>query len=167
MRLPPLRRPLRGGCANTSIPPPAPADPVTIRLLDHGRHPSLIIPLSDGAFVRYAYGDWGWYALGHSGIIHAFDAMLLPSHGALGRKLLSSPQDFALLRRRDPSQHTYFITVERSRAEQLRQTLDEAFHNRSASAHFNPDYDLEFVPSNQNYWALHNCNQVMANWLRA
>jgi hypothetical protein len=167
MRLLLLSLPFLCGCTNTIVPAPALTDPVTIELRDHGRHPSLIIPLSDGTFVRYAYGDWGWYALGHTGVIQGIDALLLPSKGALGRKILTSPDDFALLRRRDPAKQTYSITVEGKRAAALHQTLDAAFREQGTSAHFNATYDLEFVHSPESYWALHNCNHVMANWLRA
>src|SRR5687767_9635510 len=154
------------GCTNTITPPSEVSDPITIELLDHGRHPSLILPLEDGTFVRYAYGDWGWYALGKTGVIEAVDAMLLPSEGALGRKRLASAADFAQLRRRDPSEHKYLIRVERQRAAELHRTLDAAFAQRGQGAHFSAEYDLEFVPSSERYWALHNCNHVTANWLR-
>jgi hypothetical protein len=158
---------LLAGCTNTIIPPSAPAEPVTITLLDHGRHPSLIIPRGDGSNVRFVYGDWSWYAMGRTGFFQLFDAMLFPSKGALGRKVLSTKGDFEDMRRRDPVRDTYTITVERSRADALRETLESAFQSRLSTAHYNGEYDLHFVHSPGRYWALRNCNHVMANWLRA
>jgi hypothetical protein len=167
MRLLILSLALLAGCTNTIIPPSAPADPVVIQLLDHGRHPSLIIPSGDGTNVRFVYGDWSWYAMGDTGFFQLFDAMLFPSKGALGRKLLTTPRDFDDLRRRDPIRETYSITVERKSADALRTALESAFQSRIATSHYNKQFDLHFVHSPRRYWALRNCNHVMANWLRA
>ena len=56
------------GCVTVVRPPAAPADPVEVYLLDHGRTPSLVLPGGDGGSTRWAYGDWRWYALGEHGL---------------------------------------------------------------------------------------------------
>ena len=46
------------GCAMTFRPPVYPENPVTVVVLDHGRHSSLVLPRGDGGSVEYAYGEW-------------------------------------------------------------------------------------------------------------
>lgn len=60
-------------------------------MLDHGRHASLLMERADGSMVRYAYGEWEWYALGRTGPARAFAALFVPSEAALGRKELAGP----------------------------------------------------------------------------
>ena len=155
------------GCATSITPPPDPADPVVVHLFDHGRHPSLVLPRPDGSFVRYVYGDWKWYALADTGFFQAFDAMLLPGPGALGRKLLDSQADFDTLRQRDPAEHTHVIRVSRSDAAALDGRLDALFERNAPTATFNSAYDLDFVHHPRSYSFFHNCNHEMKTWLQS
>src|ERR687898_1077107 len=58
-------------CAATFVVAPPPLVPAATRapvaVLDHGQHSSLVIGRPDGRMVRYAYGDWRWYAEGKTG----------------------------------------------------------------------------------------------------
>jgi hypothetical protein len=154
------------GCTTGITPPPAPSDPVTVWLVDHGRHPSLIMPLEQGKLVRYAYGDWKWYALGKTGFFQGIDALLLPSQATLGRKVLQDDADLKSLRRLDPFQHQYPLVVSRAQADALRQRLDELFEAHRPTLRFNRDYDLEFVHHPSNYTLFNNCNHETARWLQ-
>ena len=155
------------GCATTITPPSDPQGPVTIHLLDHGRHPSLVLPRPDGSFVRYVFGDWQWYAVGDTGFLQAFDAMLLPSKGALGRRILNSESDFAYLKKSDPAEHTYHLTVSRADVAALDQRLDTLFAQNASTLRVNKEYDLDFVHHPDRYHFLHNCNHVMKQWLQS
>src|SRR5688572_25859227 len=74
------------GCTTTIVPPSAVAEPARVAVLDHGRHTSLLVELpGEGAMVRYAYGDWRWYALGQTGVLEGI-AALSGNKSALGRK---------------------------------------------------------------------------------
>jgi hypothetical protein len=155
------------GCATVVTPPPSPRDPVTIHLLDHGRHPSLVLPRHGGSYVRYVFGDWQWYALGDTGFLQVFDAMLLPSKGALGRRVLNDESAFQELRRRDPAEHTHVLTVSRADVEALDRRLDALFQRNASTLVPNEEYDLDFVHHPARYHFFHNCNHVMKQWLQS
>ena len=82
------------GCGTTVVMPTHPADPVTVYLLDHGHTSSLVLP-SGGGWVRYAYGDWNYYALGNDGFLDAIAALSWPTRGTLGRKEYGGSMDEA------------------------------------------------------------------------
>jgi hypothetical protein len=154
------------GCCNTVVPPSSPADPVTIYLLDHGRHPSLILPAGPGRFVRYAYGDWQWYALSRTSSDVGFAALFWPTQGALGRKELSTPSPIPDCLARNPVENLYEIQVSRTAADRLRARLDALYNSQKPTEHYNPYADLFFVYDPEPYTAFHNCNHVMVAWLK-
>src|SRR3954452_3202565 len=86
------------GCTNTVTPPAHVADPVTVYLVDQGRTSSLVLPRADGKAIRYAYGNWNWYALGNRGPLDAIGAMLIPSKATLGRHEMTDPRDADAIR---------------------------------------------------------------------
>lgn len=153
------------GCTNVITPPPPPGDAVTVYLLDHGRHPSLVLPREDGKLTRYAYGQWNWYALGHTGVFQALGALLIPSQAGLGRREFDSTQLQPIVQL-DPADHVYAIQVEREAADRLRNELDSAFQANLSTLHANEPYHLEFVHDPEKYWFFHNSNHVTCDWLR-
>src|SRR4051812_31909619 len=74
------------GCATTVIPPARPYDPVTVYLTDYGRHSSVIIPSPQGGYDEWAFGDWEFFALGHTQTWIAIRAMLHSPQATLGRR---------------------------------------------------------------------------------
>lgn len=50
------------GCVAHVQPPRVERGAQKVFLVDHGRHPSLVLPHGEGRAVRYAYGDWKWFA---------------------------------------------------------------------------------------------------------
>lgn len=158
---------LFGGCAATTIEPPAaPEDPVSVFLLDHGRHATLVLPHPEG-IVRYAYGDWAWYAEVKTGPLRAVAALLFPSRGALGRRVMDGPATEAAVRGevRVGIEHLHRFTVEKRRMEALRSELETLFAAGRAVRLENRGYDLTFVPHPESYWAFRNSNQKVAQWL--
>ncbi|MGE5610958.1 MAG: hypothetical protein ACM359_17035 [Bacillota bacterium] len=157
--------PLLPGCTNVITPPPPPVDPVTVYLLDHGRHPSLVLPRTDGKLTRYTYGQWNWYALGHTGVFQALGALFIPSQAGLGRREFDSTSLQPILQL-DPADHTYAIQVERAAADRLRDKLDSMFQANISTLHVNEPYHLDFVHDPEKYWFFHNSNHVTCDWLR-
>ncbi len=148
-------------CANHITPPSRPAQPVRVILLDHGRHPSLMLPRDGDEWARYSYGEWRWYAEGRAAIWRVFPTMLWPTKGTLGRQLLTVDDmvrvDFVRI-------HTF--TVSSGRVDRLMRDLDTVFEAGREQARYNPDFRAEFVPHPRSYSLFNQSNKVMAEWLR-
>ena len=147
------------------VEPPADVEePVTIHLLDHGRHTSLVLPSERGA-VRYTFGDWRWYAEHEVGPWRAFRALLTPSAATLGRYELSGrDSDEALSRLYIGVQHHHRLEVERAAVEELRADLDRR-HAEAERHLFSPRYQLEFASHPEPYHLFNNSNGKVAGWL--
>lgn len=159
---------LLAGCTTTIVPPASPADPVTVFVLDHGRTPSLVLPVSRDRMMRYVYGDWNWYALRNTGVGDGLRALFWPTQGTLGRRELSGPARTETLRARigaDAITHIHGISVGRAEVERLLSRLD-AEHRAGRQIAVVEALELEFVPHPQRYTYFHNSNHAVAGWLR-
>lgn len=156
------------GCANRVVPPSAIAEPGKVFIIDHGRHTSLVISTPEGALVRFAYGDWRFYAERETGIGHAIAALLWSTPGALGRRNLPGPPDYDTVRSQVlvEIETIYELEAERARIEALRASLDEIFATAERSLD-TPETDLVFVPHPVDYRLRHNSNTVVGLWLEA
>ena len=157
-----------GGCTTTLVPPADVRNPVSVFLLDHGRTPSLILPAENGGMVRYAYGDWQWYALRRTGVFNAIPALCWPTRGALGRGELAGPADEASIRRQlnVGVEHLYELRVESEAVQRLREALDGIYQQNLKTLVVTESVGLSFTHHPQSYCILHNSNHVMAGWLR-
>ncbi|MCO6440276.1 MAG: DUF2459 domain-containing protein [Nitrococcus mobilis] len=155
-------------CTTTIRAPERVREPVKVVLLDHGHHSSLVLPSADGQMIRYAYGDWMWYARRQTGPLQALATLLLPTQGTLGRRALGAPPTLADIDRRVavPIEQRWEITVERSRVRALRQNLEQIYQQHAKTALMNRAYDLRFVPHPDAYSYFHNSNHMTADWLR-
>ncbi|MDX6751744.1 hypothetical protein SH611_18210 [Geminicoccaceae bacterium 1502E] len=158
--------PWLAGCGTTIRPPPAPAEPARIAVLDHGRHTSLLVEDGPAGMVRWAYGDWEWYALGRTGPAQGSRALLGPSPAALGRRRLAGPLGPEAVAREVgvPVEQAFYLEVEESRLERLKARLDAIF-DRAAGPLESARFDLAFVPHPVPYSLAHNSNRVVAAWL--
>ncbi len=152
------------GCVSDIRPPTSPADPVATYLLMDDRHRGLLLPRVEGGFVEYGFGDWDWYAQDCDSWYHAFDTVLWPTQGALGRRF-SAARNGDELRREFYWMKLYEIIVERSHMEALRRELGQIYAQEAEREVYNPRYRMSFVPSGDGYWFLHNCNDAVVIWL--
>lgn len=159
---------LLAGCTTTIHPPPRPADPADVFIVDHGRTPSLVIPAADGGLRRYVYGDWRWYALRRTNPWTAVVAVLWPTQGALGRAVLSAgePTPAYVRERFAGAEHVHRVTVERSRVRQLEQRMEAQYASRRATEVETASLGLRFVKHPAPYTYFHNSNHAVAGWLR-
>jgi hypothetical protein len=158
---------LMAGCGTTRIVPPLdPHDPVPVFVLDHGRHTSLVLPAPDGSLHRYAYGDWRYYAERDTGMASGLAALLWPTQGALGHRVLPGPATAEAVRSqvRVVIVELHDLRVERQRVERLRARLDALFAQAQQRLD-TPEVDLVFVPYPHDYSLGHNSNQMLADWL--
>lgn len=158
---------LSGGCGFTVIPPPSPAHPAPVFLLDHGGHASLVLPADEG-MVRYSYGDWEWYALGRTGAVEGSRALIGPNPAGLSRKVLSVSPTEEAVRRALPveTEHIFLILAEVESVARLRDRLEAIFLENLQTLHHNPDLGIDFVRHPEPYSLSHNSNTVVAGWLR-
>src|SRR4051812_45808281 len=80
---------LATGCATTVRPDAKPVDPVPVFLADYGVHSSLMLPTTDGRYVEYSFGDFGYAALNRGGPHNAIGALLASGQSGIGRRFLS------------------------------------------------------------------------------
>jgi len=160
---------LLAGCATVVVAPAAPEEPVAVFLLDHGGHASLVLPAGEHGLVRYAYGDFRWYALNQTGPGTGIAALIGGTPAALGRGKLKGPAEVPAVRAqvREGTEQVYELRVARAASERLRAELDGLFAANRATLVYSATYDLEFVRHPTPYSAEHNSNLVMAGWLEA
>ena len=152
------------GCVSDIRPPTAPADPVATYLLMDDRHRGVLLPRVEGGFVEYGFGDWDWYAENCDSWYHAFDTVLWPTQGTLGRRLTPA-RNGRELRRQFYWMRLYEIIVARTNMEALRDELQHVYAQGADREVYNPRYRMSFVPSGDGYWLFYNCNDAVASWL--
>jgi hypothetical protein len=157
---------LSAGCTTTVIPPPHPQDPVTVYLTDYGRHASILIPTSEDTYTEYAFGDWEFFALGHTRWWVGVRAAVHSPQATLGRREIELPEDDKTLRRQLRCARLMKFEASRARVEVLAINLDRSFRISSTRPTHSKYSDLEHVYDTGNYWGFHNCNHVTAEWLR-
>ncbi len=155
------------GCATTIVPPEEPPAPTSVFVVDFGRHTSLLLPSRpDGSLVEYAYGEWKWFALDESRSYRVIPTLFWPTHGTLGRRALFVAPDRDAIRRAVPCEDVLEVVVAAEDALSLAARLEAQFEEHCDSVHYQPLYDLDFVPSEKAFHLFHNCNGVVADWLR-
>jgi hypothetical protein len=149
------------------IPPAEPPDPVTVFLLDHGATPTLVVPRSDGRLVRYAYGDWQYYALANNHALRGIAALVWPTQGTLGRQALDGPGGARNVRRQVPSaiETLHEIRVSREAADRLVTRLDALYEQYRRTEVENAPYGMHFVHHPRRYTYFKNSNHAVAGWL--
>lgn len=155
------------GCATTIYPPPAVSETAWVGVLDHGQHASLVVGLPGNAMIRYAYGDWRYFALRQTGAAEATSALLWPTQAALGRKRLQgSFSPSAISREIDALvEDAVYLMVEARDARRFVERLDGIFHENAATQLYNERLDLWFVHHPEPYSTAHNSNRVIGKWL--
>jgi hypothetical protein len=155
---------LLAGCATTIRPPVDPKDPVVVVLVDYGKHASLVLPAPGGS-AEYAYGHWDYFALNENDLCTGMFALCCYSQGTLGRRTFEIPPDKTLHRSRIYAESLTELTVERSKAEQLRTKLDARWDLRADTQVANALNGLTFVKDDEGYLCWNNCNHVVVRWL--
>ena len=155
------------GCTTTIIPPSDPADPVSVYVIDYGRHASLLLPQPDGeVLIEYAYGDWGWFSLDESQWYDVFPTLFWPTQGSLGRWQHRLEGDRASVRRSIACEEVLEVVVGSDDVARLLARLESRYRRQIDTRHYQSLYRLNFVHDEEDYHVFHNCNHVLAEWLR-
>ncbi len=149
-------------------PPVDPANPVTVYLLDEGRHTGLLMPTAGGRLVEYTYGDWQWYALRHTGLYRGIAAPFWPTQATLGRNFFPGPADEEHVREAfgPTCRQIYCVTVSKDGVERLEENLNRRFEENIETLVVNEPYHLDFVKDPKPYSIAHDSNNEVAIWLR-
>lgn len=157
-------------CTTTVTPPPAPRDPVTVYVADHGRHASILLPRPGGELVEFSYGEWKWFALGKKSLWRTPAVLFWPTAAALGRRSwpanLSHPE-LAARMQLGTAEGTalHAIVVDHRRTASLLLLLEERhMRNRNARSTVLND-GLVFTPDPSSFSLFYNCNSAVADWL--
>lgn len=153
-------------CATVITPQAGLSEPVDVFVVDHGRTTSLIIPASDGRLLRYAYGDWNWYALGHHGSWNGISALFWPSEAGFGRGVLEGPATIDGIRARIRAEEILPVPVDRTRLRAFEKRMEALYDSGRDGEVSNPEVGLSFVHDPQPYSAFSNSNHAVASWLR-
>ena len=118
--------------------------------------------------IRYAYGDWRWYAEGTTGVAEGYAALVQDTPGALGRRVLAGPLTAETVKRqvRVGIEDMLLLDVDAAAAQRLVDKLDGIAEAGRARMHTNQDADLDFFPHPVPYTKAHSSNRVLAGWLR-
>lgn len=155
------------GCAATLHPPQAVTDPLPVYVLDHGRHNSLVLVLAEDHAMRYALGEWEWYAEGRTGLGRSFQALFMSTPSALGRVRLEHALEPDCWVGQVGSEifSVLAFVAEREQVEGLVADIDRQFEQSSVPPGFRPGLNLEFIPGPRPYTLGHNSNHQVVEWL--
>ena len=154
------------GCVTNVTAPPHVKNPATVYVTDYGRHSSILLPAAAGGYNEYAYGDYNWFALGHTGISNAISAMLYSNKATLGRRHVPIAHAQIDIQDLPDCIRLTEFHVDRLRADSLEQTLKAAFARTKATPIHSDFSGLDHIPFEEHYWLFHNCNHATADWLR-
>ena len=133
-----------------------------------GHHSNLVLASREHGLVRYAYGDWRWYAEAETGPWAGIAALLWPTPAALGRHAVPGPPTASSLRRELPVaiDRLHRLHAPASAVDALAAELDALFRDGGGTLTRRAEYGLSFARHPVPYTALHNSNRVVVQWLR-
>lgn len=156
------------GCTTTIRPPANPENPVSVYVIDYGRHASLLLPRDDFHGLReYAYGDWSWFALARDGVLDVLPTLFLPTQGSLGRWDWDIEADIEHIERLVLCEEILEIRVARNDARALLAELDSRYESHLDTQIESDLYQLLFVHDDEPYYVFNSCNLVLIRWLKS
>jgi hypothetical protein len=154
-----------GGCQHTVTPPAAVSDPVTVFVIDYGRHASLALPAGDeGGLVEWSWGDWNWFARERTGALDGLQALFASPRSTLSRRSLPNVGGAAELQERVGAQEVLGFDVERWRGERLRRRLEERWEPLPGESVIRSGGRV-FAPDDARYSLFNNSVHELARWL--
>ena len=154
-----------GGCAHRVVPPHGVEDPVTVYLIDYGRHASIALPTEAG-LTEWFWGDWNYYALRNRSLFDGVEALFASAGATLGRRQHDGIEDLAALCRGGSAEAIFAFPIEQSRSTALRRRLQARFSQRRETLERHAD-GREFVrDETEEYDVFNTSAHKLAEWLR-
>ncbi|MBX3359054.1 MAG: DUF2459 domain-containing protein [Phycisphaeraceae bacterium] len=154
-----------GGCATTVVPPKNPHDPVSVYIVDYGKHSSLMVPRDNDRVTEFAFSSWTWEALKWNTWLNVFPILTSPSQGTLCVKEWPGPLNEMTIRMQTTADVVYNVRVSKQDVDRLIAKLDEAYRKREDELIFHAPTGWVYVKSDTSYWSAHTCNTEVAVWL--
>jgi hypothetical protein len=157
---------LCSGCATTVRPDARPIDPVPVFLTDYGVHSSVMLPTSDGRYVEYSFGDYGYAALNKGGPHNALGALLVSGQAGIGRRFLTIRPGEDAPRPAYAPKSIQRLYANRFEVSALVKQLDQRYRAGTDKPVHNAITDAVFVKDSEHYSIANNCNHMTARLLR-
>ncbi|HEX3357636.1 MAG TPA: DUF2459 domain-containing protein [Tepidisphaeraceae bacterium] len=156
------------GCFSGTIHPPAsPTNPVTVYIPDYGKHSAVVLPdPATGGYIEWAFGDWNYFALGHTGLKDALSALFVSPQSTLGRRVIPPQSDDDAMKQTLEANGLLRITISADRSASLMKELNDRYQKNIDSMIHSTYSHMDNVKDAEHYWGLHNCNHLTAQWLR-
>lgn len=154
-------------CSMTVVPPARVKDPVTVHVVDYGRHASLVLPAGNGKLAEFSWGDWQFFALARTGLWEGIQAVLFSQGATLSRRYIDEPAEYELIARELEAGRIVSFEVERRKAAELLGRLSARYQRRIDTEIYNAKYRTYFVRDDtRRYCGLYNCTHETARWLK-
>jgi hypothetical protein len=154
-------------CSMTVVPPAKPKDPVTVHVVDYGRHASLVLPAGNGKLAEFSWGDWQFFALAKTGVLEGLQAVIFSPGATLSRRYIDEPAEYELIASELEAGRVISFNVERRRAAELLGRLSARYQRRIDTEIYNAKYKTNFVRDDtRRYCGLYNCTHETARWLK-
>ena len=149
------------------VPPSRVADPVTVHVVDYGRHASLVLPAGEGKLAEFSWGDWQFFALAKTGVLEGLHAVIFSPGATLSRRYIDEPAEYELIARELEAGRVISFQVDRRRAAELLGRLSARYQRRIDTEIYNSKYKTHFVKDDtRRYCGLYNCTHETARWLK-
>lgn len=153
-------------CSTTFKPPVATKSIEKVYLLKYSTwgHHSLAF-YKNGKLVEYTYGDWELFALNKRDAWTAWKNMTFYTQGALGRKIVDMNIGDNICAQFVGCETVVTFNAPTNKVKQLRQLLDDKYAQQLSTEYLNSKEGVYFVKYEKPYWAFHNCNHQLVEWL--
>lgn len=156
---------LLAGCGHRLVPPEDVRDPVTVFVIDHGRHAALALP-SQAGLTEWFWGDWSYFAERNRSLGDGIAALTASGAAALGRRDLPRGLAGDALRRGVRAEAVIPLAVERERVRALSQRLEADYAARRATEIVHTDGRRFVRDERGGYSVAYNSVHRVADWLR-
>lgn len=152
-------------CQHRVVPPADVADPVTVYIVDYGRHAGLALPEGGGRLTEWYWGDWNYFALESNSLGDGLQALFGSKGATLGRFTFQA-RNAAEVRAATDARTAQPLVVSRRAADALNAGLARRYARRRDTEIVQPD-GRRFVRDGAAYSLSYNSTHMVRDWLRA
>ncbi len=118
-----------------------------------------------GKLIEYTYGDWEVFALDKRDAWTAWKNITFHTQGALGRKIVTINRGDWICNKFIGCEDVVPFYAPENKVNTLFADLQDQYSNRLETEVFNSAAEIFFVKDERPYWAFHNCNHQLVEWL--